>query len=112
MPCSFGVRQRAIICPPPCSFRCPLTVFVDEVQNSIRASSRRPCRVERWSKRLSYPSWLSDQNLSKENKDSCPNLGWQSTKSQASLDFITTQLVGISRIAAFTSLDDVSLLAI
>ena len=52
-------------------------VFVDEVQNPIRASSRRPYMVKRWSKRLSNFSWLIDQNLSKENKDSCPNLGWQ-----------------------------------
>ena len=52
-------------------------IFVDEVQNPIRASCRRPYKVNWWSERLSYLSWLIDQNLSKENKDSRPNLGWQ-----------------------------------
>ena len=52
-------------------------VFVDEIQYPIRASSRQPYRVKRRSKRFSNLSWLSDQDLSKETKDSYPNLGWQ-----------------------------------
>ncbi|WP_298338874.1 hypothetical protein, partial [Ferrimicrobium sp.] len=40
MPCSFDVRQRAILWPPACSFGCPLTPFFEKMPCEIYTNAK------------------------------------------------------------------------